>query len=202
MRKLSFVIALAIYWLGLSGHYTTMLLGLGLASVLLVVWIAQRMDLIDLEGHPTQLSLRMPGYWSWLSKEVIVSSLAVCGRVLRGGHRPAVGRIPIYTLSQVGTATLANSITLTPGTLALRVVDDCVEVHALDISGLEDLRSDRLPARVRLFDRAPELEAMPEPNPRPDAAAQAGQAESADGQPESADGQPAAADRRPGDHDA
>ena len=85
---------------------------------------------------------------------------------------------------------------------ALRVVDDCVEVHALDISGLEDLRSDRLPARVRLFDRAPELEAMPEPNPRPDAAAQSGQAGSADGQPRSADGQPAAADRRPGDHDA
>ena len=154
MRKLSFVIALAIYWLGLSGHYTTMLLGLGLASVLLVVWIAQRMDLIDLEGHPTQLSLRMPGYWSWLSKEVIVSSLAVCGRVLRGGHRPAVGRIPIYTLSQVGTATLANSITLTPGTVSVSLLADTIVVHALTRADADGLLSGEMHDRVARLERA------------------------------------------------
>ena len=159
MRQLSFTLVLAAYWLALSGYFKGMLLGLGLGSVLLVVWLSRRMDLIDHEGHPVQLSTRMFGYWFWLGREILLSNLAVIPLILRGGAKPTVGRIRTGGLRPLGRATLANSITLTPGTLSMRVLDGQIEVHSLDGEILKELQSDRLPARVRRFERTPEPQA-------------------------------------------
>jgi multicomponent Na+:H+ antiporter subunit E len=43
----------------------------------------------------------------------------------------------------------ANSITLTPGTLSLRVDDEGIEVHSLDPAGIGQLRGGGMLARVR-----------------------------------------------------
>lgn len=152
MRSVSFAAVLAGFWLALSGHYTGLLLGLGVSSVLLVLVIARRADLVDAEGHPAQLSPRVLSYWLWLAIEVLKSALRVIVLVLRGGEQPVVRRVSTGDLSPVGKATLANSITLTPGTLSLCVIDDQIEVHSLHAPFLEDLDNGHFQNRVRRFD--------------------------------------------------
>ena len=50
---------LALFWLGLSGHYTALLLAFGALSAGLVVWLAWRMDMVDHESVPLHLSRRV-----------------------------------------------------------------------------------------------------------------------------------------------
>ncbi len=59
LQALSLGAVLYGLWLLLSGHYQPLLLGLGVASTIVVVLIARRMDLIDRECHPVHLSWRL-----------------------------------------------------------------------------------------------------------------------------------------------
>ena len=53
--------ALGLLWLLLSGIFETWLLALGLCSIVVIVLFANRMDVIDHEGHPIHISWRGPG---------------------------------------------------------------------------------------------------------------------------------------------
>ena len=61
-RVLGLVLPLAVFWLLLSGHYTVLLLGFGVLSVLLVVVIVRRMDVVDGTRFRVRLPLRAPLY--------------------------------------------------------------------------------------------------------------------------------------------
>ena len=59
LHAVSLAFALSILWLLLSGYFTEpLLLALGLASVLLVLVIVHRMEVLDPEGHPVHLGPR------------------------------------------------------------------------------------------------------------------------------------------------
>ena len=136
------------FWLVLSGHFTPLLLGLGLASVALVVYLATRMDVVDEEGIPLQLGGRFWLYVPWLMKEIFVSNVHVAKIILS----PSLPISPIlvrYHASQktdLGKAIYANSITLTPGTITTRIEGDELEIHSLtwvDVDGREEDEMDR-----------------------------------------------------------
>ena len=78
MSKLRHVINLSLFlfavWLVLSGHYTALLLGLGALSVLLVVLLATRVELVDREVVLVLLKPRALLYWLWLGGEIIKSN--------------------------------------------------------------------------------------------------------------------------------
>jgi multicomponent Na+:H+ antiporter subunit E len=57
--------------------------------------------------------------------------------------------VPTPGLPELSQVIYANSITLTPGTLSLRVDDDGIEVHSLDPAGLRELRAGGMRDRVR-----------------------------------------------------
>ena len=77
-HAISLGLSLIGLWLLLSGHYTLLLLSLGFLSVLLVVLIALRMDVVDHEGHPLYLYLMaLLTYLVWLLKEIFVSNIYV-----------------------------------------------------------------------------------------------------------------------------
>ncbi len=154
-RRLSFVALLAFFWLSLSGHFDLLLLSLGAISVALVTVLALRMHMVDRDGHPAQMVPRIPLFYAWLAREVALSSTAVLRMVVNGKYEPAVGRVRTRQLTPLGTATLANSITLTPGTLSLRVLSDEIEVHSLDQRLLQELQEGELPQRVLNFDNPP-----------------------------------------------
>ncbi|HEX6325042.1 MAG TPA: Na+/H+ antiporter subunit E [Jiangellaceae bacterium] len=144
------VAVLAAFWLVLSGHYTALLLTVGAASIALVVWISQRMEIVD-DEQPIRLTLSLPRYVAWLAVQMLVAAVRVARLVWlpRPALRPVVGRVPANDMSHLAQTIYANSITVTPGTLAMTVDDESIEVHSLQAAGLEDLRRGAMLGRVR-----------------------------------------------------
>ena len=74
-------------------------------------------------------------YWLWLLNEVRKANIDVVKAVVRSDMdiAPMVARFRIKYDNPMAHTTLANSITLTPGTVTLNVTDDGLyEVHALN----------------------------------------------------------------------
>jgi multicomponent Na+:H+ antiporter subunit E len=131
---ISLSLFLVVLWLMLSGHYTLLLLSFGLLSVLLVVFIALRMDVVDHEGHPLHLNPKeLIIYWCWLMKEIFVSNIYVCRLILNPAMpiSPTVIALRSSQSSDLARVIFANSITLTPGTVTIDVDGDITEVHAI-----------------------------------------------------------------------
>lgn len=145
---------LSAFWLLLSGHYTPLLLGFGAASVGLVLWLSRRMALVDHEAHHLKFGRRVPAYWGWLAREILISSWDITRRVIRGGSQldPVLYRLETPGLSDVALVTYANSLTLTPGTLAVDVEHDHMNVHALHPELMAGVATDTMGARVRVLE--------------------------------------------------
>lgn len=134
--------ALFATWLTLSGYFKPLLLSLGVISIVLTVWMARRMRIIDHETAPylsTPLTLT---YFVWLFVEIIKANIAVIKAVLSPGLEisPTLTKIPTPQNSDIGKVMFANSITLTPGTVSVSMEDDHILVHALlsEMSASED----------------------------------------------------------------
>lgn len=154
-HALSLGIVLAALWLLLSGHYTFLLLLLGLASVILVVRIALRMEVADHEGHPVHMKMRATlGYWLWLLKEIILANIDVCKRILSPGMPISPTRMSIRCSQSgdLGRVIFANSITLTPGTVSMSVDDNYIDVHALTSEGAEKLADGEMDRRIKALE--------------------------------------------------
>ena len=154
MSKLKHAFKLYLFlfaiWLLLSGHYTPLILTLGVLSTLLVVVLTTRAELIDQE---TQLVLLKPSvlfYWIWLGREIIKSNIDVAYRILN----PALPISPtLFTVrsgqkTELGRVTYANSITLVPGTVTVDIDEDVFTVHALTQAAATDLKRGEMNRRV------------------------------------------------------
>ncbi|MFV0369536.1 MAG: Na+/H+ antiporter subunit E [Hyphomicrobiaceae bacterium] len=154
MRALSLAISLFAFWLALSGHYTLFLTSLGALATLFVVWLSQRMGVLDVEGHPVQFLRPALTYFPWLIVEIIKSAWSVTKLIIN----PALPISPTMTViragqrSNVGLATYANSITLTPGTITVLVRGDEFTVHAITRDGANDLEGGGMDKRVSEFE--------------------------------------------------
>ncbi len=150
-RALSLGVFLAAIWLLLSGHYTPLILSFGAASVVLVVWIARRMDVVDHEGHPVKMVWAAPLYWLWLGWQIVMSNIAVTRAILapRLDIDPRMIEVDAPQADDVGRVTYANAITLTPGTVSVRMLDDGrILVHALTAAAADDLTSGEMARRT------------------------------------------------------
>lgn len=148
---LRLAVVLAVFWLALSGVYTTLMLGFAAASVALVAWLSHRMDIVDHEGRLLELGRRAPLFWTWLGGQILLSAWDVARRIWTGrpAVRPVMSRVATPGMSPLAQVTYANSITLTPGTLSVAVHEDDIEIHALDEGLVEDLRRGVMARRVR-----------------------------------------------------
>lgn len=128
--------ALALMWWVLSGHTEPLILAFGALTIIIAVGSAWRMGLIDREGAPyAGLHKRIP-YWIWLGGEIAKANIAVIKLALRPelDLTPRMVRAPARQATGLGRVVLANSITLTPGTVSVDVNDDDILIHALDSS--------------------------------------------------------------------
>ena len=149
-RKLGLAITLFIFWLLLSGIYQPLIISFGIASSLLVAWIAHRMDVIDHEGFPIHLGAKAVSYWPWLIWEIIKANIDVAAIIIKPKLpiTPTMFNSPASQKTEVGQVTYANSITLTPGTISVGVADGIVEVHALTSQSADDVITGRMDKRV------------------------------------------------------
>jgi multicomponent Na+:H+ antiporter subunit E len=146
---------LAIFWLLISGHYTALILLLGLAAIALVLVIAHQMDVIDHESQPIYLTPNIFGYYFWLIKVIIQSNISVVKHIWLGNKSisPTLKKIKIGQKTDMGKVIYANSITLSPGTVAIDVQDDEIIVHALLYNDIETLKTGEMGRRVNLLER-------------------------------------------------
>lgn len=140
----------AAAWLVWSGHFTPLLLFFGAASVAAVLVLGKRIGLFEVESYMFHLAPRLPGYWLWLLKEVVKSNLEVAKIVLnpRLPISPTVISVDATRLPAISQVLLANSITLTPGTLSIDVDRGIIEVHCLTQEMARDLKGGEMQRRV------------------------------------------------------
>lgn len=150
-RPLSLFVALYLFWLLLSGFFTAFLLAAGAGSALLVVWLARRMDMIDGEGHPIERGLLVLRYWPWLFKEIVKSAWQVSVIIVnpRLPISPTLVRFVPGQRTVAGLVTHANSITLTPATIAIEATESEFLVHGLTRAGAEGCVDSEMDRRIR-----------------------------------------------------
>ena len=163
LHFISLGLALFAVWLLLSGMFEPLLIAFGIGSCLLVLWIAWRMDVVDREGHPIHLGWRIIFYWIWLGWEIAKANIDVARRIIdpKLPIDPVLVELKTSQKSDLGQVIYANSITLTPGTVSIRVRQDSILVHAVAKSLADDLAGGEMDRRVTSVeglsgDRGPE----------------------------------------------
>ncbi len=149
-HTISLFLTLAAFWLLNSGHYTLLILSLGIISIALVLYIAHRMDGVDHESYSLPLTLKIPGYSLWLTKKVILSNISVVKHIWLGNETisPVLTTVKSSQKTDVGKVFYANSITLTPGTVAVDLAGDQITVHALLRENIEVLQAGEMDRRI------------------------------------------------------
>ena len=150
-------IALAVTWLLWSGHFDKpFVVALGAAACLFSVWMAWRMEIVDEEGAPVQLGIKpFTSYAPWLAWEIVESNVAVT-RIILSPQMPLHRNVITVTAqpqSELGRVMLANSITLTPGTVSVRMEDNQILVHALSFEGAEEDLSGEMDRRIQALEK-------------------------------------------------
>lgn len=156
MRSLLLALFLGSVWILLSGHYTPLLLTLGVMSCLIVLYFSHKMDLVDHEDHPLHLGfIKLIGYTGWLFAEVVKSNFDVASRIIKPGLpiRPSLLTVHTSQRTELGQVIYANSITLTPGTVSIDLGGHVIEVHALAKEHAETLLAGDMDRRVTAVER-------------------------------------------------
>jgi len=116
----------------MSGHYSILIITLGIISCAFCVYVAKRGNLIDDEGLPIFFIPRLSNYLIWLSKEILKSNFNTAKVIINGKVEPETFTVKASQVTDVAKVTYANSITLTPGTVTTKMQKDVFEVHALN----------------------------------------------------------------------
>lgn len=156
-KRTAFVALLfAATWLLWSGVYAPLTLALGAISCVAVTVLAVRIGFFDSEVYELHFGRRLPGYWLWLLKEIVLSNFRVARIVLspRMPIEPTVITVDAQELDAVSQATVANSITLTPGTLSTDINRGLIEVHCLTRKIADELREGEILRRVTALSRS------------------------------------------------
>lgn len=142
MKVFSYGILLFVFWLLLSGLYDPLLIGLGLASVGLTVFLVKRMNVINHESYPLHLSAQFPAFIVYIFREIVLANIDVIKRIMSFSSTaisPQLLEIPLPQKTDLGRVIYANAITLTPGTVSVELTKDKVIVHALTKEAADEL---------------------------------------------------------------
>jgi multicomponent Na+:H+ antiporter subunit E len=124
---------LAGLWVGLSGYFDAVHLAFGAFATTLVTLLSHRFLAPPHGlGRAAARLVRLALYAPWLLGQVVLANWDVLLRVL--GLRPIdpqVVRLRPGLRSPFGEVTLANSITLTPGTVTIAIEGGEFVVHAI-----------------------------------------------------------------------
>ena len=126
------------------------MLSLGAASVIFVLYISRRMDLVDHEGHPIHMGARAGAYWMWLLWEIVKANIDVAKIIIspKMKIKPHIFEVKASQVSELGHVIYANSITLTPGTVTVDVHGGVLSVHALTQEAADGVKSGEMDAKV------------------------------------------------------
>lgn len=137
-------------WVVFSGFFDTFFLVSGVVSCVAAIFISWKLGITTCESCRLYYRPQSIGYTFWLIKEIILSSWDVSIRMWQAEPdiSPKLAWVPITQKNDVGRTMLANSITLTPGTVTVLVEEDRMCIHALCNAGIDSLLAGEMDKRV------------------------------------------------------
>lgn len=150
VHAISLALGLFGTWLLWSGHMGLFLVGLGLLSAALVVYLAHRMAVVDSEGVPVHLWGRIFGYWGWLLVQIVKANFDVARIVLsrKLDISPTIVKVSSLQQTDLGRVIFANSIILTPATLTMDIHEGVLTVHGLTQRSAAEVEEGEMNRRV------------------------------------------------------
>lgn len=150
-------VLLFLLWLVLNGGWSLQIVGAGVLAAGLVAWGCQRVLGLPFWGGRKlwQRILRAVGYLPLLLREVWTANLQVILRILCPGRRRGAPRLSWVDpgLREPGTQfLLANSITLTPGTVTVAHHRGRLCVYALDQEFAAGVKDSEFVRRLRRWE--------------------------------------------------
>lgn len=146
---------LVLLWVLLSWNISfehLLVASLGVISVALVCYYSVKMKVLNHKGQPLYFPfLHFFMYLLWLMVEIFKSNIAVAKRVIdpKMPIKPILKAIPAPQHTEIGKVIFSNSITLTPGTVAINITkENEILVHALHQGELDDLEKGEMGPRV------------------------------------------------------
>ena len=140
VHKLAMFVVLFGFWMVLSGRTETKFIVYGLITALVTTWVTYPLLLVPNKDGSKQyfvFGVSIPKfimYFFWLMWQLVLANidvlLATTAQELN--IDPKVVRFYFRADNPMASVVLANSITLTPGTVTINVTDDGLyEIHAL-----------------------------------------------------------------------
>ena len=133
-------IVLFAFWMVMSGRTETKFIVYGLLTVAVVSWITYPLLLVPNKDGSRKYFVfgvsipKFVGYFFWLMWQLVLANVDVllATTAQEMAIDPKIVRFYFRADNPMATVVLANSITLTPGTVTVNVTDDGLyEIHAL-----------------------------------------------------------------------
>ncbi len=143
-------------WFVLSGKTDPLMLGLGIVSSALVAFYFHDLLFPSLEPAYVRVFFRFCRYMPWLVLEIIKANFHLLYLAFHPRMKelidPQIITFKTGLKSDIAIATLANSITLTPGTITVTADSDGVfRVHAIDTETAQALPGTMLEKVAKVF---------------------------------------------------
>lgn len=144
-------IILFAFWVLLSGQFDAFHLTLGAICSSLVAYLYHDLLFANVRvGDMRIVAWRFITYIPWLLYQILMSNIHVASLVLRRKMPidPKIVTFKTKLETDISCVTLANSITLTPGTITMEIRDGVYYVHALSKKVADELRAGEMEDRV------------------------------------------------------
>ncbi|RLB70613.1 MAG: Na(+)/H(+) antiporter subunit B [Deltaproteobacteria bacterium] len=147
---LAFVL-LFLFWLLLSGHYDIFHISIGIFCCLFISYTSGDFLFLHIGAGDTHLIIpRLLMYIPWLFYQIVSSNIHLVKLVFSPINRlnPRILPYQVKLTNGLSLVTLANSITLTPGTITIELEDNTFFIHAIDDASANDLLTGEMENRV------------------------------------------------------
>ena len=157
VHRILMAVLMFLFWLLLSGNLEVKFLIYGALTAIIVSWITYPLLLVPNQDRTKQYflfaihPLKLFWYFLWLMWQLLLANIEVIRSTVRTDPaiNPRVCRFRFVADNPMATVILANSITLTPGTVTMNVTEDGVfEVHALTDGSAEGLMDGSMQGEV------------------------------------------------------
>lgn len=136
------------FWFLLSGEFTPLLIILAVTSSIIVSFLTK--DLFFKENINIKLIIKIFMYAPWLVWQIVLANIQVLKILLKPNLDidPSMVEFVPQVKTDIGITLLANSITLTPGTVTIFADRDHFFVHALGPEFAEGLSGGEMEKRI------------------------------------------------------
>jgi multicomponent Na+:H+ antiporter subunit E len=146
------------FWILLSGKFDLFHLTLGILSSGLVALLSSDILMHDTRNNDRlAIAFRFICYIPWLLYQIVLSTLHVAFLALHPKMKdridPTIVTFKTKLKGSIAQVALANSITLTPGTITIRIEDGVFYVHAISRKAAAGLPGEMEERLARVFER-------------------------------------------------